>query len=71
MAAVNDDYTGLDYSYQEPEATQHRELIQKGLGKWGPYLTMDNGHDEFSSRKCDCCGTHLAGERHHFVVLGN
>ncbi|AHK78166.1 hypothetical protein M911_02070 [Ectothiorhodospira haloalkaliphila] len=29
-----------------------------------------NKDDEFSASACDCCGTRLAGARHHCVILG-
>jgi hypothetical protein len=75
MAAVNDDYSGLDYSYNPAEAEQRMEEIQDGLRKLG-WVTPDfdaetgEGIDDFSSRRCDCCGSNLAGERHRFVILG-
>lgn len=33
-------------------------------------ITRDNGEDEFSLRECDACGTHLAGTRYRFAILG-
>ena len=76
FAAVNDDYTVLDYNYSSEEAAVRMEVIQAGLRKWGPHLVPDfdsetgDGIEEFSSAPCDCCGSRLAGERYRFVVLG-
>ncbi len=33
QAYVNDDFTGLDYHYNEPEATEQMETIKTGLAK--------------------------------------
>lgn len=33
-------------------------------------VTRDNGEEEFSRRECDACGTHLAGARYRFAILG-
>ncbi len=70
QAAVNNDYTGLDYRYQEPEATERMEEIQAGLAELGPHLVCSGDTDEFSTRKCDCCKTRLAGERTLFCIIG-
>jgi hypothetical protein len=70
QAAVNDDYTGLDY-YLQPEDAAHRQAqIEAGLAKLGPHLISANGCEEFSTRRCDCCGTNLHGHRDEFAVLG-
>ena len=72
MAAVNDDYTGLDYHYTEKESAIRYEEITAGLIKLGPGLCYDGTRedDEFSHRQCDCCGTRLAGRRAPFILLG-
>jgi hypothetical protein len=75
-AAVNGDYTGLQYYFKEPEATRRTEAIKAGLAKLGPHLVPDfdsetgEGIREFSSCGCDCCGSGLAGTMHRFAVLG-
>jgi len=75
FAAVNDDYSGLDMHYSPEEAETRMQEIQAGLKELG-WLTPDfdsetgEGIDDFSSRRCDCCGSNLAGERHRFTVLG-
>lgn len=43
--AVNDDYTGLDYHYNEPEASRRMREIENGLNALGPNL-VPNWHDE-------------------------
>lgn len=71
---ANGDYTHLDYYYSfvhECEAVIER--INKGMDNAGGYIALGDREkdDEFSRSRCDCCGTHLAGARTHFVVLGN
>lgn len=76
IAAVNGDFTGLDYHYSEPETTERMNAITAGLEQLGPHLVPDfdsetgDGHEEFSHRGCDCCGSGLAGEFHRFAILG-
>ena len=76
VAAVNDDYTGLDYSYSPKVDDQKAKEIREGLDKLGSHLVPDfdsdteDGIDEFSRKTCDCCGTWLAGSRHRFAILG-
>ena len=71
MAAINDDYTGLDYHYSAYEAEKRAQEIRNGLAGLGAVYYDDNREsDEFSTRKCDCCGTRLAGRRDYFIVLG-
>ena len=72
MAAVNDDYTGLDYHYTEQESAIRFEEITAGLVELGSGLCYDSTRedDEFSHRQCDCCNTRLAGRRVPFVVIG-
>ena len=71
MVAVNGDYTGLDYHYSEEDAEKRKQEIDNGLAVLGAVYYDDNREsDEFSTRKCDCCGTHLAGRRDYFIVLG-
>lgn len=72
MVAVNGDYTGLDYHYSADEAEKRAQEIDAGLAALGGHVCYDGSKDldEFSARRCDCCGTHLAGRRDYFVVLG-
>jgi hypothetical protein len=86
IAAVNGDFTSLDYHYGTgldrydrkigPSADERQAEIERGLEALGPHLVPDHdsetgdGIDEFSRRPCACCGTRLAGGRHRFAVLG-
>lgn len=72
MAAVNDDYTGLDYHYSKEESDKRYKEITAGLTELGPGLCYDSRQedDEFSTRQCDCCKSRLAGRRTYFCVLG-
>jgi hypothetical protein len=76
QAAVNDDYSGLDYYLSEKAAARRMKEIQEALAYLGrqgnvvPNFDEDEGEDEFSTRDCDCCGTGLAGWRMRFSLLG-
>ena len=71
MVAVNGDYTGLDYHYSEDEAEKRAKEIDDGLATLGAvYYDDSKDSDEFSTRRCDCCGSNLAGQRDYFIVLG-
>ena len=71
MVSVNGDYTGLDYHHSEKEAEKRKQEIDTGLAALGAvYYDSSRESDEFSTRRCDCCGTHLAGRRDYFIVLG-
>ena len=71
MVAANDDYTSLDYHYSEEGAAKRKQEIDNGLAVLGAvYYDSSRESDEFSTRKCDCCGSALAGRRDYFVVLG-
>lgn len=76
FAAVNDDFTGLDYHYSRDEADKREKQIRKGLCALGMNLVPDfdsdsgDGHEEFATMGCDCCGSRLAGEMHRFAILG-
>lgn len=70
MVIANGDYSGLDV---DDNADDRAAEIDAGLDKLtesGHVAAGDGEQDrEFSSRPCDCCGTHLAGSRHHCVIL--
>ena len=71
IIAVNGDYTGLDYHYSEEDAAKRKQEIDDGLDTLGwVYYDDSREPDEFSARRCDCCGSALAGRRDYFVVLG-
>jgi hypothetical protein len=75
QAAVNDDYTGLDYALAGHDADARAETIREGLRALGAGLVPDfdsetnDGIDEFSRTPCACCKTRLAGKRHRFATL--
>jgi len=69
VAAVNDDYSALDYYYNPEEAVARYNKIRDGLTRLGHVMwDSTRGEDEFSTRPCDCCGTKLAGRRMYFIV---
>lgn len=84
IVAVNGDYSGVDTFYppgqtrEEHQAAVDKRIaaIDAGLEALGPHVVPDydseteEGIRDFSSRNCDCCGTHLAGTRHRFAILG-
>lgn len=75
IAAVNGDFTGLDYHYGSGADKRMAEIVA-GLESLGPNLVSDfdgetdKGIEEFSTHPCGCCGSKLAGGRHSFAILG-
>lgn len=76
MIIANDDASGLDYSLGEEEAEVREQEIRGAITE----IQREEGHiavgdsdrgDEFSSSPCACCGSRLAGARHHCVILGS
>lgn len=68
-AIANNDYTGLDNN--PASAEQRAAEIRAGLTAWntdGFYLAV-TGHAGYETGPCDCCNTHLAGDRHHAAAL--
>ncbi len=67
--ACNGDLSGIDGDKRAHE-------VEEGVCALGPGLAADfdsetgEGHEEFSHRGCDACGSGLAGESHRFAVLG-
>ena len=59
-AAANGDFTGLDYHYDEPEATQRMNEIEAGLDAL-PGLVPDCS-DEPERRCCECDHTGPEGD---------
>ena len=71
---VNGDYSPLDYYYSDPKECQAViERINEGMENAGGNIMRgdEEQDDGFSTERCDCCGTRLAGARTHCVVLGN
>ncbi|MDR5893148.1 hypothetical protein QC820_09995 [Halomonas mongoliensis] len=74
MIIANDDATGLDYSLSEEEAAEREREIREAIAEVqrteGQIAVGDSDmDDEFSASPCACCGTRLAGQRHHCVIL--
>lgn len=73
--AVNDDLSGIDYYLSGKEAEKRAAEVKKGVHSLGRNLVPDfdsetgEGIEEFSSHRCDACGTRLAGGRHRFATL--
>ena len=56
VAAVNDDFSGLDARYGPDEANAIQQRIESSLAGFGLHLVHageDDGHGWFN---CDCCG---------------
>lgn len=69
MVIANGDYSGL--AIDPSTEDQRTKEINDGLDSVEGYVACgDSDKDyDFSSRPCGCCGSHLAGSRHHCVVL--
>lgn len=69
MVACNGDTSGIEDEAREKE-------VVEGVAALGPHLVPSfdsetgEGISEFSRCSCDACGTHLAGSRHSFAILG-
>jgi len=70
MLIANGDDSGLDYHYGRGAADRLAE-IEAGIAAAGGNIVPGefDRDEEFSTRDCDCCGSSLAGSRHHCVVL--
>ena len=69
QAAVNDDYTGLDYHLTPDEAEKRMKAIKKGRASLPGYPVYNGIDEDFSIEPCSCCGLKLAGERYGFNLL--
>lgn len=75
IAAVNGDFTGLTYHYDDCADEREAEIVN-GLDDLGPGLVpaydsnTGRGILEFSKCQCDCCQTRLHGSRHEFAIIG-
>lgn len=67
------DASHLDYYYDEKEADKRLDEIKKGMRKLSDQGTMHDGEtrDEFSHWRCECCGSHDAGERREITTFAN
>lgn len=75
MVIANGDYSELNYYYpdnDDADPDKRAEEIDAGIENAGGRIVPGNPEydKEFSSRPCDCCGSHLAGHRHHCVIIG-
>ena len=68
---ANEDYTHIDYHYDEAEAEAVIARIHQGRDAAGDLIAVgDSNKDlDFSKRRCDCCGSELHGRRTHFYVV--
>ncbi|MGM1051834.1 MAG: hypothetical protein ACQEXO_05505 [Pseudomonadota bacterium] len=76
MIIANDDASGLDYSLSEEDAAERERVIREAMAEIqreeGQIVVGESDRDdEFSARPCACCGTRLAGQRHHCVMLSS
>lgn len=63
QAIANDDYTGLDYSYNYSEAQQRCEEIRRGICE-APGALIIGDEVGFMRCGCDVCGSRFAGNKH-------
>lgn len=74
MIIANDDATGLNYAMSEENAAEREQEIRDAIADIqqteGQISVGDSEKDdEFSSSACACCGTRLAGQRHHCLLM--
>ena len=75
----NHDASFLSYQFGNDDQSIDARLteITDGLSKLGQehnnmfFQNVDEPAEEFSTAPCDCCGTHLAGGRIHYTVVGS
>lgn len=77
QAIINDDYTGIQYSYEVEEDVNKRIAeIKKGIwnatehGKY--HLVYNNDHTGdtcFMWKNCECCNA-LPGNRNRMAIIG-
>lgn len=68
MVIANGDWSGLEF-YEE--RSKRAAEIENGIENTeGEIVPGDSENDrEFSKAPCECCGSPLAGTRHHCVLL--
>jgi hypothetical protein len=71
MPAVYDDYTGLDYHYNQDEAEKRMKEIQNGISELSDVgnIVLTNEELEFSNSSCSCCKSKLAGKRFEIELI--
>ena len=69
QAIAYDDFSALDYHYEEKEAARREKQIRAGVYTGNGYWVLGDDEDEFSKSSCDCCGYQLAGRRNsaHYI----
>lgn len=73
QAIVNDDFSEPSLRYADNgDLDQRIGEIVFGIADAGGRACLGDSsrNEEFTTRPCDCCESALAGERHHFTVLG-
>lgn len=72
LAACNGDTSGIDSDEQRVAVLDGLDAISD---RWGGHIVPNfdsetgEGHEEFATMGCDCCGSMLAGEMHRFAIL--
>lgn len=67
------DATFLDYYYDSDEATEKLDAIEKGYERiidGNGYVVAGESLYDFDKQPCECCASHLHGERytlHHLA----
>jgi hypothetical protein len=61
IAIANDDYTGMD---DETEAR-----VKDGIAAVKGYWVAGNEEHGFSWQPCECCKSHLAGDRYEASII--
>lgn len=68
---ANDDLTSLDFHYSKKESDRREREIRAGVAQAGGDICSGDSkkNQEFSQSACKCCGSTLAGPRHHCVLM--
>ena len=70
---VTGDLTPFDYHYSPEESeikiNHIEQCITELTEQYGYVTNSDDDVDEFSSQKCECCHSYLAGERHTIIFI--
>lgn len=67
VVIANDDDSGVSDSVREEWERGMENVALYELGN----IVVGDEYNEFSTRRCDSCGTHLAGARQSIAVLSN
>jgi len=73
QAIVNDDYSCLDYYFNEEVASVKMDLIQTGISDATDdglnFIVPTDATSSFSSSPCECCGDPLHGDRTRMQII--